>query len=305
MEFYANLPIPIDYDPVGWARDREAEGWHGICASDHLWVGPLAYPHVFAVLGAMAAATTTIRLTSSFANNLFRSPVEFAQGSLTLHQISKGRFEPGLGAGWLEDEMTRTGREYPDGPTRVTMYREALTIVRQVLQKGTCRFEGEHYRVDFEKPRLSGWNENPPPLLGSASGPRALREVTPLVDRMEINACGRATRGGILDMKIFKTITEDEFRAAIDRVRAIRHDVPLNTFLLVAAGSGEAVRALRDAFSGCFLGRFFGEPEDVAQALFELGAFDIERIQLTPFAPGTFEALYPHLGIRGIGKQPA
>ena len=188
VEFYANLPMPLAGNPADWAREREAEGWHGICASDHLWVGQTVYPHVFVVLATMAAATTRIRLTSSFANNLFRSPVEFAQASLTLNMLSGGRFEPGLGAGWMGQEMVATGRVFPDGPTRVSMYREALTIVRDLLRTGTCRFKGEHYSVDITDPPMACVMDPPPDLIGSASGPRALREITPLVDRLEITA---------------------------------------------------------------------------------------------------------------------
>jgi alkanesulfonate monooxygenase SsuD/methylene tetrahydromethanopterin reductase-like flavin-dependent oxidoreductase (luciferase family) len=298
VEFYANLPIPLDFDPLAWTREKEAQGWHGVCASDHLWLGRLSYPHVFSVLGAMAASTRTIRLTSSFANNLFRSPVEFAQASLTLHRLSQGRFDAGLGAGWLEDEMTKTGRVYPDGPTRVSMVREALTVVRQLLDTGTCQFEGEHYRVNFDEPPMLGAGDDRPPLVGAASGPRAIREITPLVDRMEIKANGRATRGGQLDMDVYRSITEEEFVAAIRRVRAVRSDIPLNTFLMVGAGEGAAVSGLRAMLGDCFLGRFVGDARQVAQAILDLEAHGIERVQLTPFAPGSLEALVPHLGLK-------
>lgn len=155
------------------------------------------------VLATMAAATTRIRLTSSFANNLFRSPVEFAQASLAHNMLSGGRFEPGLGAGWMGQEMVATGRTFPDGPTRASMYREALTIVRALLHTGTCTFKGEHYSVAITDPPMACVMDPPPDLIGSASGPRALREITPLVDHLEITASGRALRGGSLDMAVY------------------------------------------------------------------------------------------------------
>ncbi len=270
MEFWPNLPVAADLDPVAWARDMEAQGWHGICASDHLWVGQTVYPHVFVTLAAMAAATTRIRLTSSFANNLFRHPVEFAQAALTLDRLSGGRFEPGLGAGWLEDEMTRTGRAFPGGGDRVTMVREALTIVRQLLRTGTCRFEGEHYTVDIADPPMANVPATPPTLIGSASGPRALREITPLVDRLEITASGRALRGGRLDMQVYASITEDEFRDAVARARAVRPDVPLGTYIMVAAGDEPRVKELKAILGNNFFSRFVGDAASVAQALLDL-----------------------------------
>ncbi|MEN3973649.1 LLM class flavin-dependent oxidoreductase [Emcibacter sp. SYSU 3D8] len=256
MEFFANLPMPLAGNPADWAREREAEGWHGICASDHLWVGQTVYPHVFVVLSAMAAATTRIRLTSSFANNLFRSPVEFAQASLTLNWLSGGRFEPGLGAGWMCQEMTATGRVFPDGPTRVSMYREALVIVRDLLRTGTCRFKGEYYNIDITDPRMACVMDPPPDLIGSASGPRALREITPLVDRLEITASGRALRGGALDMAAYASITEHEVREAVARARAVREDVPIGTYIMIAAGDDPRVRGMETALGGNFFFAF-------------------------------------------------
>ncbi|MBI1179213.1 MAG: LLM class flavin-dependent oxidoreductase [Alphaproteobacteria bacterium] len=297
MEFYANLPMPLAVDPGAWARDREAEGWHGVCASDHIWVNRTVYPHVFVLLATMAAATSRIRLTSSFANNLFRSPVEFAQASLTLNHLSGGRFDAGLGAGWMAEEMERTGRPYPDGPTRVTMYREALTIVRALLRDGTCRFAGEHYRIDVGDPPLACVTDPPPPLVGSAVGPRALREVTPLVDRLEVTANGRAIRGGALDMQVYAEIGEPEVREAAARARAVRDDVPLGTFIMVAVGDTPQIAGLRAALGDGFFSRFVGAPGPVAQALLDLEGLGFDRVQLTPFGGGALEALAPHLGL--------
>ena len=77
---------------------------------------------------------------------------------------------------------------------------------------------------------------------------------------MEIKGNGRATRGGKLDMAVYATITEDEIRAAVDNVRAVLSDVPLNTFLLIAVGDDDLVRGMKRAVGDGFLSRFVGEP---------------------------------------------
>lgn len=86
-----------DAGPEGlgrWAAAREAEGvWTGISVPDHLvtLAGTVVWPHVFVALAEVAHATTGLRCYAAFANNLARSPVEFAQASLHLAHMRSGR----------------------------------------------------------------------------------------------------------------------------------------------------------------------------------------------------------------------
>ena len=289
MEFFPNYPVGGDLQPGEWARRMETQGWHGVCASDHLWVSS-GYPHVFVAATQMACATSRVRITTSFCNNLFRSPVEFAQAALSLQAASEGRFEAGLGAGWLEDEITAMGLDYPDGPERVSRYVEALKITRQLLRTGQCQFSGEYYRVDIAGSRmLAGVSSTPPPLVASAGGPRALREVTPLVDRVEIKASARATRVGHLDFTIMASVTEAEVLDKAARVRAVSESVPMGVFLLV--GCGPQAQTMKAGLADGYLGRFFGEAQKVAANLLALQAAGIDRVQLTEAVPGSIEQL--------------
>ncbi|MYG14498.1 MAG: LLM class flavin-dependent oxidoreductase, partial [Gammaproteobacteria bacterium] len=268
MEYFPNLPVRDFDQPGAWAKAKEAQGWHGICASDHLFLGDHRYPHVFVTAMAMVGATERIRVTTSFANNLFRSPVEFAQAALALQTFSGGRFEAGLGAGWAAAEMRAMGMTYPDGPMRVSLYVEALQIAAALIRTGQCRFSGEHYRIDIAGDSAIGPTPARPPLLiASAGGPRALREVTPLVDRVEIKASARGTRGGALDLATVATVTEDEVKRNVERVKAIDAAKPLGIFLLVAAGEDPEVMALKDLFGNGYLGQFVGHPDEVARSL--------------------------------------
>ncbi len=296
MEYFVNFPAGSVANPGHWAAEKEAEGWHGICASDHLWVGATRYPHVFVAATQMACATSRIRITTSFCNNLFRSPVEFAQAALSLQAASNGRFEAGLGAGWLKDEIDALGMTYPDGPGRISRYVEALTIVRELLRTGQCTFAGEHYKVSITgTQQLAQVSDIPPSLVASAGGSVALKRVTPLVDRVEIKASSRSTRGGQLDFPIMATVTEDEVRAQVDKVRSIAPDKPLGIFILTGVGNGPAVQGLKAGLGNGYLSRFLGEPAAVADALRSLGDLGISRIQLTELAPGSHSLLAPHL----------
>ncbi len=296
MDYFPNLPSSSFDQPGAWAKAKEAQGWHGICASDHLFLGDHRYPHVFVTAMAMVGATERIRVTTSFANNLFRSPVEFAQAALALQAFSGGRFEAGLGAGWAAAEMQAMGMAYPDGPTRVSRYVEALQIAAALIRTGQCRFSGEHYRIDISGESAIGpMSATPPPLIAAAGGPRALRETTPLVDRVEIKASARGTRGGALDLATVATVTEDEVKRNVERVEAVEAAKPLGIFLLVAAGEAPEVMALKGLFGNGYLGQFVGHPDEVARSLENLAALGIDRVQLTELAPGSHDALAERL----------
>ncbi len=296
MEFYPNFPAGEGPDIAAWARHKEAQGWDGICASDHFWVGATRYPHVFVAATQMACATEKIRITTSFCNNLFRSPVEFAQAALSLQAVSNGRFEAGLGAGWLESEILAMGETYPGGPERVSRYVEALIIVRDLLNSGQCQFQGDHYRVNISgEEQLACVTDSPPPLIASAGGPRAVREVTPLVDRIEIKASARATRGGSLDFEVMSTVTKDEVAGNVERVKAIRGDIPIGIFLLVGAGDAPEIQGVKAGLGDSYLANFFGEAAAVADSLRELEAIGIDRVQLTELAPGSHDRLVEYL----------
>ena len=114
MEFFAGL-IADEPDVVAWAREREAEGWHGLNISDHLASNGQSYPRLLVTLAQVAAVTETAKVTSGYANTLIRNPVDFAHAAMTLQQASGGRFEAGLGAGWAQEEAHYMGIDFLDG----------------------------------------------------------------------------------------------------------------------------------------------------------------------------------------------
>ena len=296
MEYFVNMPGNRFNEPGTWAKEMEDAGWHGICASDHFWVTNHLYPHVFVAATQMACSTSKIKITSSFCNNLFRSPVEFAQGALSVQQAAQGRFEAGLGAGWADAEMKAIGIRYPEPRERIGMYIEAMNIAGQIIKTNQCQFSGDYYQIDISGDNFVGPKlESPPALVGSAGGPRGIREITPLVDRIEVKASARSTRGGAIDLEVMATVTEDEVKQSIERVRKVDRDIPIGIFILTAAGDNEAVNSMKDMMGNGFLGNFMGHPEDVSSALESLGALGISRVQLTEFAPGSHDALAPTL----------
>ena len=285
--------VDATVDPVVWATAREAEGWPVLAAADHLWDATRAYAHWAVTLTQFAMCTTRPLITSSFANNLLRSPVEFAQAALSLQRASNGRFEAGLGAGWAADEITGIGLRYPTPGERAGRYAEAMHVVRSLFRDGHCRFTGTYLDVDV--PGIAPVVAKPPPLVASVGGPRTIREVVPLVDRVELKLSSAATRSGRLDIGTLATVDLDHLKSLVDQVRALRPDVPLGVFVMVGCGTDPRVAALGKALSGTFMGSLVGEPERVAEVVRSFAALSISRVQLTPYSADTLSLLAPHL----------
>jgi alkanesulfonate monooxygenase SsuD/methylene tetrahydromethanopterin reductase-like flavin-dependent oxidoreductase (luciferase family) len=292
IECAPNL-VDAAVDPVGWASAREAEGWPVLAAADHLWDGTRAYAHWAVTLTQFAMATTRPVITSSFANNLLRSPVEFAQAALSLQRASGGRFEAGLGAGWAESEITGIGQHYPTPGDRAGRYAEAMHVVRELFRHGTCSFQGEFVRV--EVPMIGPAVETPPPLVASVGGPRTIREVVPLVDRVELKLSSGATRGGSLDVTRLVDVDLAHLDELVERVRSVRTDIPIGVFLMVGCGDHPRVHGLASMLGDSFMGSLVGEPEAVAEVILSLADHGIDRAQLTPYTPDTLPLLAPHL----------
>ena len=277
-----------DVEPRALAAAVESGGFDGISCSDHFF-RTQAYPHLWVTLAAMATATARISIGSAFANNLFRSPVEFAQASLSMQQLSGGRFHAGLGAGWLATEALGSGLEFPDPATRARRYREAVMIVRDLFANGSCTFAGEFYKIDC--PAVPSV-DRPPPLAVSVGGPWTIRNVAPLADRVELKF-GRSTRDGDLDFTELAAASRDDLRRMIEQVRQVAPTVPIGAFAMIAVGDEPEVDRVRTMLGDGLYSRFVGEPARVLENLRDLGELGIDRVQLTDLVKGSSLRLAP------------
>ena len=292
MEYVTNL-MDVSVRPGEWAIQRESEGWHVLSVADHFYTDHRAFPHVWVAASAMASATTDVTITTSFVNNLFRSPIEVAQAALLLQKVSEGRFELGVGAGWAEGEILDAGMVYPAPRDRAGMYAEAIQIIRSLITEGTCSFDGEYYNIDTKS--VGPLDIPAPKLIGSVGGPRTVREVTPHVDRVEIKASSASTRGGRLDLNVMAEIPEEHLSSMIKRIRAINPEIQLGMFVLCNAGTDSFTNDLELKMGDNLYSRFFGSPEKVADGLGWLAEQGISRAQLSPFDDSSLDRLAPLL----------
>ena len=159
---------------VEHAVAAEAAGFDGLLVSEHFhpWVDDSgASGFAFATLGAIARATSRVRLATGVTTPLFRyHPAVVAQAAATLDRLSGGRFALGVGTGENINEGP-LGLPFPGYGERARRLAEALEIMRRLLDGEKVTFEGRYYRTD--RARLY----SPPlarvPIWMAAGGPQS------------------------------------------------------------------------------------------------------------------------------------
>jgi probable F420-dependent oxidoreductase len=121
-----------------------------------------------------AAVTSSLRLGSYVYCNDFRHPALLAKEAADLDRLTDGRFELGLGAGWLRDEYDQVGLSFDPGRVRADRFQEAVGILRRLLSGETVTHHGDHYTL--EEYTLADFPiQDPLPLLLGGGGPRMIR----------------------------------------------------------------------------------------------------------------------------------
>src|SRR5437588_7375465 len=147
-------------------RALESMAYSAVYLPDHFGdqLGPIA------ALMAAADATTTLRIGSLVFANDYRHPVVLAKEAATLDLLSGGRFELGIGAGWLRSEYEQTGIPFDPPGLRVERMQEALHILKGSFAENPLTFTGKHYTIthleSFPKPSQK---PHPPLLIGAGS----------------------------------------------------------------------------------------------------------------------------------------
>jgi probable F420-dependent oxidoreductase len=249
------------------ANESERAGFESFWASDHFFGGE-GFPdrdclEAWTLLAALARDTKTIRLGCMVTAAQYRNPALLAKIVASVDQMSDGRVEFGVGAGWKENEYKAYGYSYDDAGARVEQLIDTLEICRRLWTEERATYEGKHYRVvdavcapkPKQKPHVPIW-------IG-ASKPRMMRIAARSADGFDISRQG--ANGAPL--------TGDEMRAAIAEIRgtcaAVKRERPLllsNWASLDLESDG--VAALRDRltdYDAAGLDRFlFNFPKDRA-----------------------------------------
>ena len=185
---------PVTFDRVArYAQLAESAGFSQLWVSDHFWLdleryggppGRQGTPECWTMLSALAVLTSRARLGTLVLATGFRPPTLLAKMAATLDQVSGGRLDLGLGAGWNEGEFTENGLPFPRPGDRLAMLEEALGVLRALLTDAEtpASFSGRFFRAD-QAPVVPGPVQRPrPPLWVGGGGDRLLGVVARAAD---------------------------------------------------------------------------------------------------------------------------
>lgn len=186
----------LTYDEIlAVARAAESAGFETFFRSDHYASSPagsgLRTTDTWATLAGLARDTRRIGLGSLVSPVTFRHPGNLAKVVTTVDEMSGGRVEVGVGAGWNEEEHRQLGLPFPDAPTRFDMLEEELQMLHGFwTEPDGWGFEGRHWQVAgarFDpKPVPRSGRRHPHLIIGGAGRPRTARLAARYADEFNL-----------------------------------------------------------------------------------------------------------------------
>lgn len=166
-------------DLVAVAKEAEALGYGAFFRSDHyLGMGTEGLPgpsDAWTTLAGLARDTSTIRLGTMMTSATFRLPGPLAISVANVDQMSGGRVELGIGAGWFTQEHTAYGIPFPDTRERFDRFEEQLAVITGLWATPPGErfdFDGTHYQLSDSPALPKPTQEKPPVLIGGVGKKR-------------------------------------------------------------------------------------------------------------------------------------
>jgi F420-dependent oxidoreductase-like protein len=235
-------------DLLAVALAGEKAGFNAFFRSDH-WLkmgdgdGLPGPTDSWVTLGGLARDTSTIRLGTLVTSATFRLPGVLATQVAQVDQMSGGRVELGLGAGWYEAEHTAYGIPFPPLGERFEVLNEQLEIITGLWgtpEGDNYDFAGKHFNLK-DSPALPKPTQQKIPVVIGGGG----KKKTPAL------AAKYASEFNL------GMATVDRFTAQRDRVatacEAIDRDpdeLTYSLWLVVACGKNDAEVARRAGHLG-------------------------------------------------------
>ncbi|MGA5463393.1 TIGR03621 family F420-dependent LLM class oxidoreductase [Mycobacterium sp. NPDC050041] len=176
------------------ARRAEDLGFDVLHVPDHLGA-----PAPFPALMAAAAATRTLRLGTFVLNAGFYRPALLARDVAALHDLSGGRFEAGLGTGYVREEFEAAELPYPSAGARVDHLAHVTGYLREHLPSVPILIAGNGDRVLTLAARRAD-------IIGLTGGDRpASGDEDPLAERIAFVRAAAGDRFAELELNLAVT----------------------------------------------------------------------------------------------------
>jgi F420-dependent oxidoreductase-like protein len=282
------------------ARRAEAAGFEAMFRSDHYESFPGGSDEpttdAWAVLAGLARETERIGLGVLVSPVTFRTPGNLAKVAITVDEMSGGRIEVGVGAGWHEDEHRRHGFPFPDIGERAERLEETLEILHGLWEgPDGWSFKGSHYAVEDARfrPRpgtYPGRSGRPRILVGGSGSPRSYRIAARYADEFNLSSVtpdAAARKYAALDAALRaagrdpSTLTKSAMVGVLigrDRAEVRAREEAL----LAGMGPGDAGEEWLDPRRARWV---FGTPDEARAAVAQYADAGVERIMLQTFLP--------------------
>jgi F420-dependent oxidoreductase-like protein len=296
-------------DQLGIATRAEANGFEAFFRSDHYasFPGPAGHPttDAWTVLAGLARETDRIGLGVLVSPVTFRHPGSFAKVVTTVDEMSGGRIEVGVGAGWNEVEHRQLGLPFPPIAERADRLEDQLAILHGLWgDPDGWSFAGRHTSVEGAlfhpkpvdvpgRPRTPVGGARPRIIVGGEGSPRSLRIAARHADEFNVTSSSPDTAAAVQQRL-------DEACAAIGRDPAtlarsamvgvlVGRDATevrrRETALLDALGTGGGADAGAAWLAERRTRWIMGTPEEARATVGRFAAVGIERIMLQDFLP--------------------
>lgn len=128
----------------------------------------------FSALTYVAAHTSKIKLATGICLVPQRNPVYTAKVVADLDYLSGGRFELGVGIGWLKEEFEALGVPWEDRAGRTL---ECLGVMKSLWCDEVSSFEGKYYSIKAAYQNPKPVQQPHPPIIFGGESDAALRRV--------------------------------------------------------------------------------------------------------------------------------
>jgi probable F420-dependent oxidoreductase len=226
---------------IDFGQQVESWGFDTIVMGDHLRY----FADSLTTLMFLADHTESVRIGSWVFCNDFHHPVVLARSLASLDELSGGRLDIGLGAGYLRAEYESSGIYLDSGAVRFARLKEATTIVKAMLTESPVSFDGEYYHLTDQICSPLARQRPHPPLTLGGGGPNLLRWAAAEADIVSI--IPRAGSNGNLQLSAMTGRSAQAFTQIIHNAMTDRSDkAVLNSAMVHIGISNNRVQAAQD-----------------------------------------------------------